>query len=106
MTKLRVTSGICGFSTLITATMQEDKKTVAFTLESDCKMVQRFAQDMALLNKMDTFKAYLHNPVYKAAHLHLKHIACLVPAGVLKALEVEAGFCLAKDACVEFLKDG
>ena len=47
----------------------------------------------------------LNNPVYLAAGRHLKHAACPVPAAVLKALEVEAGLNVKKDATIVFAKD-
>ena len=54
----------------------------------------------------DALVGILKNPVYLAAARHLKHAACPVPAAVLKALEVEAGLNVKKDATIVFEKDG
>jgi hypothetical protein len=104
MTKVIVKSGICGFSTVITAE-KEGKKKVRITLESGCEMVAKMAEEVAVLDMMAAFTGYLNNPVYKSAAKHLKHVACPVPSGILKALEVELGLCLPKDAGILFIKE-
>ena len=104
MTKVVVDSGICGFLTTITAEMEQDGKSVSITLESECEMVVNMSGDLASLNKMSVFTGFLSNPVYKSASVHLKHTACPVPSGIIKAMEVETGFCLPKDVSITFVK--
>ncbi len=104
MTKLKVQSGICGFSTVITAEKGGDKK-VTIALESECEMVRKMNEDLPALDMMAAFAGHLNNPVYKSASRCLKHVACLVPCGILKALEVELGLCLPKDAGILFIKE-
>ena len=104
MTKVVVTSGICGFSTTITATMQADGKNIAIAIDTECETVEKMREDLASLDKMSVFTGFLSNPVYKSAAKHLKHTACPVPSGIIKAMEAEAGFCLPKDARIEFIK--
>lgn len=104
MTRLTVTSGICGFSTTVTAERQEGGKEMSIKLESDCEMITAMDSELEPLDKMSVFIGFLANPVYKAASKHLKHTACPVPSGIIKALEVEAGFCLPKDASIVFEK--
>ena len=104
MTKVMVNSGICGFSTTITAERGPDKK-VRITVESDCEMVQRKEKELPELDMRTAFTNHLNNPVYKCAAQHLKHVACPVPSGILKALEVELGLCLPKDAAIMFIKE-
>jgi hypothetical protein len=58
---------------------------------------------MRVLNDSDR-RGFLSNPVYRAAAKHLKHTACPVPSGTIKAMEVEAGFCLPEDASIVFEK--
>jgi hypothetical protein len=43
--------------------------------------------------------------VYQSAARRLKHAACPVPSGILKALEVEAGLNVTKDATIVFVKE-
>ncbi len=104
MTKVIVQSGICGFSTTITAEKGKDKK-VRITLATECEMVRKMNEDLTALDMMAAFAGHLSNPVYKSASKCLKHVACPVPSGILKALEVELGLCLPKDACILFIKE-
>ncbi len=104
MTKLIVQSGICGFSTTVTAEKGKDKK-VRITLVTECEMVQKMNEDLTALDLRAAFTNHLSNPVYKSAARRLKHVACPVPSGILKALEVELGLCLPKDAGILFIKE-
>ncbi|MBE0428269.1 MAG: hypothetical protein IBX61_00135 [Thermoleophilia bacterium] len=74
-------------------------------MKSDCEHVTRMAGDIKELNRMDAFVRFMENPVYRAADRHLKHVSCPVPAGILMALEAEAGFRLPKDAHIEFMQE-
>ncbi len=104
MTKVVVFSGICGFSTEIIAEKAEAKK-INIKIESECEMVKAMAQDIMTLEMMAAFTGFMNNPVYRAASRHLRHVACPVPSGILKALEVEAGLCLPKDVSIRFIKE-
>ncbi len=100
-TKAEVRSGICGFKTVITATKGEDKK-FSIAVESECEQVSRMQDDIGELDLMAAFIAFVNNPVYRSASKNLKHVACPVPSGILKALEIEAGLCLPKEASIVF----
>lgn len=104
MTKVVVNPGACGF----TATVEIEKKdghTFAVKITSECPMVERLGKELAELTMMDAFKRLLDNPVYKKGATCLKHVACPVPSGILKALEVEAGLNLPRDASIVFVRD-
>ena len=105
MTKLVVNSGACGFVAVIRAA-KGPGRTVDISVESGCPMVQKMAAEIASLGRRDALTGLLTNPVYLAAGRHLKHAACPVPAAVLKALEVEAGLNVKKDATITFEQDG
>ena len=105
MTRVVVASGACGFTAVIRAE-KSPERTVDISVVSGCAMVQKMAAEIARLSRRDALTAILHNPVYLAAGRHLKHAACPVPAAVLKALEVEAGLNVPKDATITFEKDG
>jgi hypothetical protein len=104
MTKVRINSGVCGFTATVTAE-KVDKRKVRITIESDCEMVQNLASELPVLDMMSAFTPHLNNPVYRAASKHIKHIACPVPAGIIKALEVEMGLAVPKDAGIIFIKE-
>ena len=83
--------------------MDEDGKNISISLETECEMIEKMSEDLASVNKMTVFTGFLSNPVYKSAAAHLKHTACPVPSGIIKAMEVEAGFCLPKDVSITFI---
>lgn len=103
MTKVIVFSGICGFSTEIVA--EKDKKRIYIGVTSECEMVRAMAQEISIIDMMAAFVGFMDNPVYKAASIHLSHVACPVPSGILKTLEVEAGLCLPKDVSIRFVRE-
>lgn len=105
MTKVIVFSGICGFSTEITAE-RADRKKINIKIKSECEMVRAMSHDITTLDMMEAFVGFMDNTVYKAASRHLRHVACPVPSGILKTLEVEAGLCLPKDVSIRFIKEG
>lgn len=104
MTRVVVNAGACGFTSVIRAG-KGPGRTVDIGIESGCAMVQQMAAEIASLGRRDALTAILNNPVYRAAGRHLKHAACPVPAAVLKALEVEAGLNVQKNATIAFEKD-
>jgi hypothetical protein len=103
VTTVIVDSGSCGYTVTISVKMNEEKKLVV-SGETDCAMVRKMLEEVAVLDRFAPLTGFLKNPVYLAAGKHLKHVACLVPSGILKAAEVEAGMNVAKDASVKFIK--
>ncbi|GAB4488107.1 MAG: hypothetical protein OHK006_18070 [Thermodesulfovibrionales bacterium] len=101
VTKITVKSGACGFDVEVTAEKQEDR-TVRITLAGECAMIRKMSEDLPGLDLRSLFIRHTENPVYRAAAKHLKHVACPVPAAVLKAAEVELGLNVAKDASIRF----
>jgi hypothetical protein len=104
MTRVTINSGICGFTVTVTAEKVEGKR-VRITLDTECEMVANMQEDVSQLDMRAAFTGHLQNPVYRSAAMHLKHAACPVPAGILKAVEVELGLCLPKDVVITFSGD-
>ncbi len=102
MTKVKIKSGACGFSVLITAEKDRDKK-IHISLETECEMVKQMLPDISPLDMMTLFSGWLNNPVYKSASKQLKHVSCPVPSGILKAVEAEAGLAVPKEVSIIFL---
>jgi hypothetical protein len=84
---------------------KKDKRTYELRVSSECKMVVKLGKDVPELTMMDAFKRLQDNPVYKGAATCLKHVACPVPAAILKALEVEAGLNLPRDVSIKFVNE-
>lgn len=100
MAKAEIESGICGFCTTVTTTSEGRKVRVEF--ETDCGHVAKLAE---ALTEVDPFREISYRgegPVtLRLAPEYLVHPACPVPSGIIKAIEVEAGLALPKDASIK-----
>ncbi|HUI46771.1 MAG TPA: hypothetical protein VL122_12400 [Nitrospirota bacterium] len=103
MTKVIVHSGACGFIVMIQAEKSVGGK-IALRIDTDCEMVKKMLEDIAVLDRFAALTTLQNNPVYRSASKHLKHVACTVPSGIIKAIEVEAGLNVPKDADICFVK--
>ncbi len=103
MTKVIIHSGACGFVVTIQAEKIEGGK-IAVLVDTDCEMVKKMIDDIAVLDRFAALTAFQNNPVYRSAAKHLKHVACPVPSGIIKAIEVEAGLNVAKNVDICFSK--
>jgi hypothetical protein len=104
MTKVIVNSGACGFTVTIRTEKAEGGK-ITVSLETDCEMVKMMVEDIAVLDQFAPLSGSPSNPVHRSAAKHLRHAACIVPSGILKAIEVEAGLNVTKDATIIFVTD-
>jgi len=103
MIKVIINPGNCGFSVDVTVNRKKDGK-AAISIDTECEMVLNMLDDISLLDTRAAFTGYLNNPVYRSAAMHLKHVACPVPMGILKALEVEMGLCVPEEVSIKFSK--
>lgn len=102
MTRVQVTSGSCGFDVLITAEQGQGGK-ITLSVDTKCEMVKKMMEELAVLDRFAPLAGFMTNPVYRSASKHLKHVACIVPAAVLKAIEVEAALNVPRDASIVFV---
>lgn len=103
MTRLVVNSGGCGYHIIIRVEKVEGSKmTFLLRMATECKHVRLLGEDLPTLEMFDALKGIFENPVYRAAARRLKHAACPVPSGILKALEVEAGLNVPRDVTMVF----
>ena len=104
MASAEIESGICGFCTTVKTTSEGRKVRVEF--ETECGYVEQLAE---ALTEVDPYKEISYRgegPVtLRLAAEHLVHPACPVPSGIIKAIEVEAGLALPKDASIKPSKD-
>ncbi len=104
MTTVIVNSGACGYSVTIKAEKGKDGK-IAISLTTDCEMVTKMLEDISIVDRFAALTGFQNNPVHRSAAKHLKHAACPVPSAILKAIEVEAGLNVPKDAVIRFVKE-
>jgi hypothetical protein len=91
----QIQAGVCGFGTVVCATCA-DGFHVTLRVQSNCPKVQAMA---ASLHSLDALDEILRRPLadttpMRAASEHGLHVSCLVPAGILKAVEAAAGLAL------------
>ena len=100
MARVVVEPGVCGFTCRIEAVMMPNGL-VAVTIESDCELVREFAESFDAIDPVhQLYAADGDNPL----HCHRCHHGCLVPIGVIKAVEAEAGLALPRDAEIRFVR--
>ncbi len=104
MTKLIIHSGACGYTVTVKAEKSNGGK-ICLSLDTECEMVKKMLADIAILDQYAPLAGFSVNPVYQSAAKHLKHYACLVPSGILKAIEIEAGLNIPKDATIVFIRE-
>jgi len=102
MTRLEIDPGACGLPTVVSVNSR-GRRVYGVTVESECEMIRKLGSSIPELAMMDAFTRLLENPVYRAGATCLKHVSCPVPAGILKALEVEAGLAVPKDVHMHFM---
>lgn len=101
MATANIRAGICGFTTKVVAVARPDGE-VELHIDSDCPSVQRLAAHLSRVDPLREISYRGEAPaVLEAAPTHLPHPACVVPSGILKAVEVAAGLALASPACIE-----
>ncbi|HHW43377.1 MAG TPA: hypothetical protein GXX25_06120 [Desulfotomaculum sp.] len=105
MARVDIFGGICGFNTVVRAASAGGRK-VKITLDSECPSWQKVAEH---LKEVDAYKEVfgkLHeSETYRISAPHIPHPACLVPAGIMKAIEVAAGLALPKDGQVRVSRE-
>lgn len=105
MAKAEIDAGICGFQTTCIATKNEDG-TISLAIDSGCKAVLKLADQLKTVDPYKEISWRRALPLtHELAPKCLSHPACPVPAGIIKAIEVEANLALPKDATIKVTKD-
>ena len=103
MATAEINSGICGFSATVRTQMEGTK--VKLSIESKCQAIQDLAAELTEVDPFQeiTFRGSGPRSLEMGAN-HCYHTACPVPVGIIKAVEVEAGLALPKDAVIKLSK--
>jgi hypothetical protein len=100
MASAEIDSGICGFCT--TVHTKADGRTVRIEFETTCGHVKKLAEQLTEVEPYGEISYRGEGPLtLRLAAEHLVHPACPVPSGIIKAIEVEAGLALPKDASIK-----
>jgi hypothetical protein len=104
MAKAEINAGVCGHVSTVETSKVGKVCKVAIT--SDCKAIQELAQELTEVNPMMEISCKRSTPQTLQLGLkHCYHAACPVPVGIIKAIEVEAGLALPKDAVIKVSKE-
>ena len=105
MTRAEIVSGICGFTTVVEASMEGPECTLS--IKSECEAVQRMADELTHVNPFQEITFRDAGPLtLRVAAKHCSHAACPVAVGIIKAIEVEAGLALPADVSITLTKAG
>jgi hypothetical protein len=100
MAEVKVNPGICGLESTIKVT-SNNMQTAVVEIFSECPGIKQMENELKDIDCFEEcFSKIGNSRVYKAADKYCKHVACPVPAAIIKGLEVACGLSLAKD--VEF----
>ena len=95
--KVEVDPGVCGFRCHITAVKEESRKVAVTIYGSECRQIQRLPAHLTHMTLSELFLPISRNPVYLAAEKSGCHASCVIPAAVLKAVEVAMEMAVARD---------
>jgi hypothetical protein len=101
VTRVVVEAGICGFTTTIVAA-KTGRRRVSVEVESDCEAVAEMNGELQDLGWMEALGQPGKSLVWECVCTHIKHPACPVPMGILKAIEVELDLALPRDVVIHF----
>lgn len=103
--KAIIDPGICGFMAEVVATMEGDMCTLE--ISCDCEPIQEMAKELTRVDPMEEIGFFREGPLtWRMFAKHCPHPSCPVLAGILKAVEVEAGLALPKDASIKVTRSG
>ena len=100
-----VKAGICGQETTIEA-MKVGRIKVRVSFATTCEHVLALAEELVELDIGSEMTKPLNETLtYMLAAKHLCRTSCIVPAAVLKVMEVTAGIFQPESCAIEFVKD-
>mgnify|MGYP005847698657 FL=1 len=106
MSQVWVKAGQCNQETSIEA-RRSDMTHVALEFVTTCEHIQKLADELKSLDiAREMSVKLLETEVYRLANEHVCRNSCIVPAAILKALEVEANLFPAAESQIVFLEPG
>lgn len=106
MSQVWVKAGQCSQETSIEA-RRSDMTHVTLEFVTTCEHIQKLADELKSLDiAREMSVKLLETEVYRLANQHVCRNSCIVPAAILKALEVEANLFPAAESQIIFLEPG
>ena len=104
MTTVEVDAGVCGLKTRLRA-MPGENGMVVVEGKSSCPRVREYLAQLKMVEIASALGRCCLEKVFEPAAQIGLHPACLVPVGVIKAVEVAAGLALPREASICFWDD-
>jgi hypothetical protein len=102
MTRIIVDPGACGFTCKIEVE-KTGKYQAAIRIWSGCKQIKKLAAEIQAVNFLDIVGGrFRQNTVSQLASQCSLHPSCVIPCGIIKAVEVELGMAVTKDVSITF----
>jgi hypothetical protein len=102
MTQVEIEPGICGMPTAIEVDTA-GKFAVSIKLTGECEKVLSMSNSLSCIKVGDALRPHVSSVVYRCAAECNLCASCAVPAGILKAVEVESGLALPRPIMITFL---
>lgn len=104
MTKVKVSAGACGFTSVIKVT-RKSKAKVSVEIFSACKDLRSMAEDFTEIDwHSGVFVKMTESAIYKSAAKRLIHADCPVPCAIIKAIQIEVDAMLPTEVSMKFEK--
>ena len=103
--RARIEGSVCGFVTVVEA-RSTDGVLVQLDIESDCAKVQDLAAELSELDAVEEVlrKSFVETAVAQLAAKHKLHTSCVVPVGLIRAVEAAAGLALPRSSVIELTR--
>ncbi len=105
MTKVKIEPGVCGFTAIVTAQLNDDEE-CDITVDTKCPTINKMIEELG--TTFDGMEVCLTKPGQNIFYEFAKnnypvHAACPMINGILKCIEAESGLALKKDAGIYFM---
>jgi len=104
VTTVEVDAGICGYTSSVSV-LRTSSSRLQVSLRSDCPMVTSCIAALKSIQLKEALDPKADGWLYRVMFEHIRHAGCIVPAAVAKAIEVEVGAALPRDAHLVFRTD-
>ena len=107
MIKTIVKAGVCGFTTEIEASSEDDQN-VCFKVKTDCEKIDKLSKKLTIVDAYNEIKEGFDGELFKIIRQELKGCCsgCAVPVGLFKSMQAAAMVALPKDVEIKMVKEG
>ena len=106
MIKGEIKAGICNLHTTVEANSPDGGMTVELHIESDCPLVRALAAELESVDAYgEIFQPLRKSTVLELAAKHKLHTTCIVPVGLMKAVEAAANLALPAESSITLRKE-